>query len=244
MEENKKQTVEMTAEEAAAFKQFQEKQAKEKAAKKRKEDREAYAEIVDNEVAAATPELRSLSEQMLTVKRKVYENFGDVLKMKSEVLKTTKETQRTHTFTHSDRKMRLTLGYNCIDDYRDTVNDGIAIVKQYIESLATDTKSKELVATILQLLSRDGTGTLKASRVLQLRKLADKSDNDQFKEGVQIIEEAYQPSLTKQFIRAEWKDEHNKWHIIPLSVTDVETTETKTEANEDNDNQGTQGGTM
>lgn len=244
MEENKKQTVEMTAEEAEAFKQFQEKQAKEKAAKKRKEDREAYAQLVDSEIESAIPELRSLSEQMLAVKSKVYENFAEVINIKANVLKLTKDTQRTHTFTHSNGKMRLTLGYNFIDDYRDTVNDGIAIVKQYIESLATDTKSKELVATILQLLSRDGTGNLKASRVLQLRKLADKSDNDQFKEGVQIIEEAYQPSLTKQFIRAEWKDEHNKWHIIPLSVTDVEQTETKQEANEDNDNQGTQGGTV
>lgn len=244
MEENKKQTVEMTAEEAEAFKQFQEKQAKEKAAKKRKEDREAYAQLVDSEIESAIPELRSLSEQMLAVKSKVYENFAEVINIKANVLKLTKDTQRTHTFTHSNGKMRLTLGYNCIDDYCDTVNDGIAIVKQYIESLATDTKSKELVATILQLLSRDGTGNLKASRVLQLRKLADKSDNDQFKEGVQIIEEAYQPSLTKQFIRAEWKDEHNKWHIIPLSVTDVEQTETKQEANEDNDNQGTQGGTV
>lgn len=244
MEENKKQTVEMTAEEAEAFKQFQEKQAKEKAAKKRKEDREAYAQLVDSEIESAIPELRSLSEQMLAVKRKVYENFAEVINIKANVLKLTKDTQRTHTFTHSNGKMRLTLGYNCIDAYRDTVNDGIAIVKQYIESLATDTKSKELVATILQLLSRDGTGNLKASRVLQLRKLADKSDNDQFKEGVQIIEEAYQPSLTKQFIRAEWKDEHNKWHIIPLSVTDVEQTETKQEANEDYDNQGTQGGTV
>lgn len=244
MEENKKQTVEMTAEEAEAFKQFQEKQAKEKAAKKRKEDREAYAQLVDSEIESAIPELRSLSEQMLAVKSKVYENFAEVINIKANVLKLTKDTQRTHTFTHSNGKMRLRLGYNCIDDYRDTVNDGIAIVKQYIESLATDTKSKELVATILQLLSRDGTGNLKASRVLQLRKLADKSDNDQFKEGVQIIEEAYQPSLTKQFIRAEWKDEHNKWHIIPLSVTDVEQTETKQEANEDNDNQGTQGGTV
>ena len=244
MEENKKQTVEMTAEEAEAFKQFQEKQAKEKAAKKRKEDREAYAQLVDSEIESAIPELRSLSEQMLAVKRKVYENFAEVINIKANVLKLTRDTQRTHTFTHSNGKMRLTLGHNCIDDYRDTVNDGIAIVKQYIESLATDTKSKELVATILQLLSRDGTGNLKASRVLQLRKLADNSDNDQFKEGVQIIEEAYQPSLTKQFIRAEWKDGHNKWHIIPLSVTDVETPETKQEANEDNDNQGTQGGTV
>lgn len=244
MEENKKQTVEMTAEEAKAFKQFQEEQAKAKAAKKRKEDREAYAELVDSEVEAAIPELRSLSEQMLTVKRKVYENFSEVLSIKRDVLKMTKASQRTHTFTHSNGKMRLTLGYNCIDDYRDTVDDGIAIVKQYIESLATDKKSKELVATILQLLSRDGTGNLKASRVLQLRKLADKSDNDQFKEGVQIIEEAYQPSLTKQFIRAEWKDDHNKWHIIPLSVTDVEPTENKQEADEDKDKQGSQGGTV
>lgn len=165
MEENKKQTVEMTAEEAEAFKQFQEKQAKEKAAKKRKEDREAYAQLVDSEIESAIPELRSLSEQMLAVKRKVYENFAEVINIKANVLKLTKDTQRTHTFTHSNGKMRLTLGYNCIDDYRDTVNDGIAIVKQYIESLATDTKSKELVATILQLLSRDGTGNLKASRV-------------------------------------------------------------------------------
>ena len=53
MEENKKQTVEMTAEEAEAFKQFQEKQAKEKAAKKRKEDREAYAQLVDSEIESA-----------------------------------------------------------------------------------------------------------------------------------------------------------------------------------------------
>jgi hypothetical protein len=45
-------------------------------------------------------------------------------------------------------------------------------------------------------------------------------------------------------VTAEWKDEHNKWHIIPLSVTDVEQRETKQEANEDNDNQGTQGGTV
>lgn len=88
--------VEMTAEQAEAFKQFQEKQAKEEAAKKRKEDREAYAQLVDSEVEAAIPELRSLSEQMLAVKRKVYENFGEVINIKSNVLKMTKDTQHTH----------------------------------------------------------------------------------------------------------------------------------------------------
>lgn len=77
MEENKKQTVEMTAEEAEAFKQFQEKQAKEKAAKKRKEDREAYAQLVDSEIESAIPELRSLSEQMLAVKSKALDVLLD-----------------------------------------------------------------------------------------------------------------------------------------------------------------------
>ena len=86
--------VEMTAEQAEAFKQFQEKQAKEEAAKKRKEDREAYAQLVDSEVEAAIPELRSLSEQMLAVKRKVYENFGEVINIKSNVLKMTGKAGR------------------------------------------------------------------------------------------------------------------------------------------------------
>lgn len=65
MEENKKQTVEMTAEEAEAFKQFQEKQAKEKAAKKRKEDREAYAQLVDSEIESAIPNFAACQNRCL-----------------------------------------------------------------------------------------------------------------------------------------------------------------------------------
>lgn len=129
--------------------------------------------------------------------------------------------------------MRLTLGYNCIDGYRDTVEDGIAMVKEYIESLATDEKTKSLVGAIMRLLSRDGMGNLKASRVLQLRKMAEESGDDKFREGVQLIEESYQPTMTRQFIRAEYKDEKGGWHIIPLSVTDADTsnegTDTKKE---------------
>lgn len=107
--------------------------------------------------------------------------------------------------------------------YRDTVEDGIAMVKQYIESLATDEKTKSLVSAIMRLLSRDGMGNLKASRVLQLRKMAEESNDDKFMEGVKIIEEAYQPTMTRQFIRAEYKDKKGQWHIIPLSVTDADT---------------------
>lgn len=59
--------------------------------------------------------------------------------------------------------------------------------------------------------------------------IINESKDDKFKEGVQIIEEAYQPTMTRQFIRAEWKDEKGQWHIIPLSVTDADTDEEKAE---------------
>lgn len=223
MDNEKKVQVEMTAEQAKAFAAFQAKQKKEAEAAQRKADRETYAKMVDEEVAAAIPELRRLSDDIKVVKSKVYQNFAQVLDIKSNVLGITKDTQRTHTFTHSDGNMRLTLGYNCIDGYRDTVEDGIAMVKQYIESLATDEKTKSLVSAIMRLLSRDGMGNLKASRVLQLRKMAEESNDDKFMEGVKIIEEAYQPTMTRQFIRAEYKDKKGQWHIIPLSVTDADT---------------------
>ncbi len=217
-----KVNVTMTAEEQQQFEAFKKQQEKEAAAKRRKENRAAYAQIVDEQIAAAIPELRELSAKIKDVKATVFGNFEEVLKMKADVMGLTQEGQRSHTFTHSNGNLRLTLGVNTIDGYRDTVEDGITMVKKYIESLAVDDNSRALVNTVLRLLSRDQQGNIKASRVLQLRKMADETGNEQFIEGVKIIEESYQPATTKQFIRAEYKDDKGTWKIVPLSVTDVE----------------------
>ena len=106
------------------------------------------------------------------------------------------------------------------DGYLDTVEDGIAIVKEYIESLAKDEKSKALVNMVLRLLSRDAQGTLKASRIVQLRKIAEETGNDRFLEGVRIIEESYRPSVSKQFIRVETRNENGAWVTVPLGMTE------------------------
>jgi len=39
-------------------------------------------------------------------------------------------------------------------------------------------------------------------------------------EGVRIIEESYQPEVSKQFIRAEMKDRNGMWRPIPLGMTE------------------------
>ena len=223
MDENKTTTVEMTAEEQAQFAAFKEEQEKKARQQRRKENREMYAQIVDEQVATAIPELMSLSEQIKTVKNTVFGNFKSVLDIKADVMSLTKQSgQHSHTFTTSDSKPRLTLGVNTIDGYRDTVEDGIAMVKGYIESLAKDDATKALVNAVLRLLSRDGQGNIKASRVLQLRKMAEDSGDERFLEGVRIIEEAYQPTVSKKFIRAQYKNDKGAWCYIPLGMTDVD----------------------
>lgn len=212
----------MTAEERQRYEAWKAEDEKKRAAEERKRQRSEYANMVDDEIRTAIPQLRELSEYIKTVKDTIFGNFDAILKMKSEILGLTKEDQRSHTFTTSDSTLRLTLGVNCIDGYRDTVEDGIAMVKAYIESLAKDEATKALVNAVLRLLSRDGQGNIKASRVLQLRKLADDSGDDRFIEGVKIIEESYQPTVTKRYIRAEYKDGKGAWRYIPLDMTAVD----------------------
>lgn len=224
MEENKKQVVEMTAEEKAQFEAFKMEKAEREAMQKAKDDRAAYKQLVDETIESTIPELLNISEDIKTVKQAAWENFKAVLEMKAEVMnrKPSKDDeQRSHTFTNSEGNKRIILGVYVTDGYRDTVEDGIAIVRESIEELGQDDKSKALVKMVLKLLARDAKGTLKASRVVQLRKTAEDLGDKRILEGVQIIEESYQPAISKQFIRAEVKNEIGAWVNVPLGMTEA-----------------------
>ena len=223
METQETTTVQVTEAELAELQALREEKAKKEAADRRKAERERYAELVDAQVAKAVNDLTLLSTHIADVKKEVFFDFETILAMKAEVMEQSKDNQRTHTFTNSDSSMRITLGVHTVDGYRDTVEDGIAMVMEYIQSLATDDNSRVLVSAITRLLARDKHGTIKASRVLQLRKMAEESGNEKFMEGVKIIEESYQPTTTKRFLRAEKRDLFtNKWVSIPLSVTEAD----------------------
>lgn len=220
MAENK-EAVMMTAAEKEAFEAFQKAQAKKEAEQKAKEQRELYSKMVDEEIENSIPELSSLSEQIKTTKETVYGNFKTILEMKQEIFASKiKDSQRSHTFTNSDGNKRITLGVYVTDGYRDTVEEGIDIVKEVISGFANSAETESLVKMVLKLLSRDAKGTLKASRIVQLRKIAEESGNERFIEGVKIIEESYQPAVSKQYVRAEMKDEKGQWKVIPLGMTE------------------------
>ena len=210
----------MTAQERQEYEAFKVMMARKAAEAKRKSDREAYTELVDETIAAVMPELTNISEAIAQKKTAAAEAFRGALEMKAELFGV-KDDQQSHTFTNSEGTMRITIGHYMLDNYRDTVNEGIAMVKTYIESQARDEASRALVKAILRLLSRDEAGNLKASRVLQLQKMAEETGDERFIEGVRIIQESYQPTPSKDYIRAAVRDESGAWVAIPLSMTDV-----------------------
>ena len=221
METKEKESVMMTAEERAEFAAFREAKAKKAAEAKAKADREMYKQLVDEEIERSIPVLLSISDRIRDSKQQVLDNFKTILEMKSDLFKTkVKDDQRSHTFTNSEGDKRITLGVYVTDGYRDTVEDGIAIVKDYIASLANDERTEALVNMVFRLLSRDAKGTLKASRIVQLRKVAEDTGDVRFMEGVRIIEESYQPEVSKKFIRAEIKDKNGMWKCVPLGMTE------------------------
>ncbi len=209
--------IRLTAAEAEEFRQF--KEAKEKERLKR-ENREAYKQLVDETIREVFPVLQDISESLARGKQEVYERFATALRLKEEIFNV-KEDQRSNTFSTTDGKYRITLGNHQTDDYDDTVNEGIAKVKEVIASFANDANSRLLVDAIMKLLSRDAKGNLKASRVMQLRKLAIDSGNAELIDGVEIIEKAYRPQVSKTFVRAEYKDEVGKWVSVPLGMTEA-----------------------
>ena len=213
--------VTMTADELKEFEAFKAAQAAKRAKEERKQNLDTFNQMIDEEVSLTIPELVSLSEQLAAVKKSVFENFKTLLDMKKDVMKMTKDGQRTHKFTTSDSKFSIELGFYQLDNYKDTVNDGIALIKEYISGLAKDTETQSLVEMVLKLLSKDQKGNLKASRVLQLRQMADKIKDERFSEGVEIIMDSYAPIPSKQFIRAFKKGDQGEWISIPLSITDA-----------------------
>lgn len=218
---SEKMNVEMTAEELAQWQALKEKQEKAERERKAKDDRDAYRSLAATTVDEVFPKLQELSYALADAKRSTYEAFAGVIDTKTEVIGLVAPGQRSHSFLGKNGDKRIIVGHYQRDGWDDTVEAGICKVKEYISSLAGDEKTRELVDIILDLLSKDRAGNLKADKVLQLEKYTERIDNDTFSEGVAIIKEAYRPERTKDFIRAQYKDDKGKWVDIPLGITEA-----------------------
>lgn len=183
-------------------------------------ERESYKELVDSTVKSAVKKLRALSNEMMQVKQEVFRDFAELIATKNELF-SVKVNRQSDSFTTSDGTMNITLGNRTNEGWDDTVEAGIEKVKEYMSSLATNEETAMLIETIMGLLSKDRKGTLKANKVLELERLAVKSQDAKFLEGIKIIKDAYRPVPTCQFISVRIKDKEGKEQQLPLSLSNM-----------------------
>ena len=183
------------------------------------EKREAYKDIIDESVEESFLELEEISEMMATAKARIYERFDTALEMKSEIYGA-KESQQSHTFTSRSGKT-IVLGNRVRDSFDDTVHAGIEKIKNWVYGVADGEKREEQIALLDILLKRDRNGNLDAKRVLELRQMAEKINNEEFLDGVKIIESSYKAVKSSTFLEAYKKNDKNQRENLPLSMTSV-----------------------
>lgn len=185
----------------------------------RKEKLEEYKNLVDECVIKSIRKARYISEMIAIGKKEIQDTFKTLLELKEE-LYGVKDNQQSHTFSTRSGDYTITIGHRVIDSFDDTVHAGIAKAKNYINRILKD-ENKELQQVLDLLLKKDKNGNLKASRVIELERIALDIDDQELKEGVKIIKEAWKPQRTKTFIEAYYKDSNGNKISIPLSVTNV-----------------------
>lgn len=196
-------------------------EAEEKAERARiEQERQNYKDLVDQVVCSCVKKLQVMSAEMQRLKNEIFQEFDSVIKTKEELFNT-KTDRKTNTFSTSDGRMTLTIGNRINEGWDDTVEVGIAKVKRFLNTMAKDENSAALVETVMSLLAKDRKGALKANKVLELEKLANKTGDKDFIEAIKIIRDAYRPVPTCQFIEVEQKDEEGKATRLPLSMSAI-----------------------
>lgn len=199
-------------------KQYEEKKKAE--AEKVQQERATYKQMVDSTVNGLFPIIQEASQKLAEVKQHVFGEFKTLIQMKAE-LYNRKEEQFSHTFTSADGNITITIGRNVSDGWDDTVNTGIAKVNDFIQGMIKDENSKNLVNTVLRLLSKDKSGNLKASRVLQLKKMAEDVGDASFIDAIKIIQDAYRPKPSQEYIKCTYTNEAGVKIIVPLSISEA-----------------------
>ncbi|MGV4392229.1 DUF3164 family protein, partial [Ornithobacterium rhinotracheale] len=176
--------------------------------RQQEEDRKAYKALVNDNVPRIAETLKTLSQNISQVKLFAFESLKILLETKNEVFGV-RDTQQSHTFTDENGNT-IIYGFRVIDNWDDSVTAGIEKVRDFLQSLAKDDNSANLVKVIQRLLKQDSKGNLKASRVIELTKLAEEINNEEFIDAVNIIRQSYKPQRSAFFVEASCTDAQGK----------------------------------
>ncbi|MDK7674362.1 hypothetical protein QP547_00870 [Weeksella virosa] len=196
--------------------------AAEKAAEKerRRENLAALEAMAREQLPSVIEQLQHASETLQSAKEFAFRSFEQYLKLKIETLGIV-SVQKSHTINVDGNK--LIIGFRVTDGYNDNAGYGLALVHKFLASLAKDEDSAKLIKSITRLLQKNVKGDLDSKKVLELAKIANEEyPGTEFQEGVEMIQNAYQPKMSKWFVEALVTDGQGVERSIPLSITNAQ----------------------
>lgn len=188
--------------------------------REKEQDRNSYKDLVNEELPRIITPLRQMNTALSELKFNTFQSLQTLLELKQKAYDV-RDTQQSHTFT-DNKGNTITYGFRIVDGWDDTVTAGIDKVREFIASLAKDEATGKLVHAVNQLLKKDAKGNLKASRVLELTKLAEEFSDPDFTDAVNIIRQSYKPQRSAFFIDVCYTDAQGKKVNIPLSISAVD----------------------
>lgn len=198
---------------------FAQVEAEQKRAEEQKQaDRDTYKEIINELVDESLSLIKKVSADLATTKTSIFKMFENAVDLKRD-LYGVKVSQRSFTFSNKNRDARVTIGFRTVNRYDDTAEEGVAIVREYVDSLSTDDNSRKQGRLLNSLLKRNKQGDLKPDRVLDLYNEAKLIGDARLIEGVEIIMQAYCPEGSAYYVEAETKNGIGAWVSVPLNVT-------------------------
>lgn len=179
---------ELTEEQKKALREQLEAEKKAERVKK-EQDRKAYKDLSEEFVTTLIDSLIRHHKETESVVKKIFESYEPVRALKSEIYGVEINKQDSHTSTLKDGSASITIGYNVTIGFDGTEAAGVEKIKNFITSLADDSdkvrKLSKMVNTFLKPNAK--TGMLNPSKIIELSKLRDEFNNEEFNEGLDII---------------------------------------------------------
>ncbi len=176
----------LTTEELAELKaeiQTKEKKKKDEIKQSRKTYKELSNEYVQRNIDAL------ISHKVVTedIIKKLFADYNAVKEIKKEIYGD--KQQDSHTSTLPDGSASITIGYNVTIGFDGTESSGVEKIKNFITSLgADDDNTKKLTKMVNTFLKPNvKTGMLNPSKIIELSKLRDEFNDNEFNDGIDII---------------------------------------------------------
>lgn len=160
-------------------------QERKKKADDRKTFKELSAEFITRNIDFWITHNRATQQAI----KDLWSDFKPLQELKAQAYGTKINEQDSHTSTLDDGSASITIGYNVSIGFDGTEREGVEKIKNFITSLSDDSeKVKKLAKMVNTFLKPNAkTGMLNPSKIIELSKLRNEFNNEEFNEGLDII---------------------------------------------------------